>query len=105
VNNQKTSEVCTVDPSALGFTAADFEVTKQLAEFFRQLVPQNADQIFTMGGDDPQGFSGIPVRRVNSTGSRQTVSELTEVSRQTFADSLFAVPAGYQKQTFAPPGQ
>jgi hypothetical protein len=58
-----------------------------------------------MGGDDPQGFSGIPVRRVNSTGSRQTVSELTEVSRQTFADSLFAVPAGYQKQTFAPPGQ
>ena len=105
VNNQKTSEVCTVDPTALGFTAADFEVTKQLAEFFRQLVPQNANQIFTIGGNDPQGFSGVPVRRVTSLGPRQTVSELTEVSRQTFADSLFAVPTGYQKQTFNPPGQ
>ncbi|HVH26484.1 MAG TPA: hypothetical protein VM818_06990 [Vicinamibacterales bacterium] len=105
VNNQKTSEVCTVDPKALGFTAADFEVTKQLAEFFRQLMPQNAEQMFSIGANDPQGFSGVPVRRVYSIGPNQTVSELSEVSRQTFADSLFAVPTGYQKQTFSMPGQ
>ena len=31
---QKTSEVCTVDPKTLGFSAADFEVARELAAFF-----------------------------------------------------------------------
>jgi hypothetical protein len=53
---------------------------------------------------NPQGFSGVPVRRAYSSGGRQIVSELTDVSRQTFADSTFAVPAGFQKQAFAPGG-
>ena len=48
-NNQKTSELCTVDPKALGFGVADFQVTQQLAEFFKTLVPQNADQMFSLG--------------------------------------------------------
>jgi hypothetical protein len=99
-NNQKISELCTVDPKALGFTVADFQVTQQIAQFFQKLMPQNADQMFSLGGSDPQGFSGIPVRRTYSIAGRQTVSELTEISRQTFADSIFAVPAGFQKQAF-----
>jgi hypothetical protein len=103
-NGQKTSEVCTVDPKALGFAPADFEVTKQLAEFFRQLMPQNADQMFSLGADDPQGFSGIPVRRAYSLGPQERVSEVTDARRETFAASLFAVPAGFQKQTFGMPG-
>jgi len=104
-NNQKTSEICTVDPKTLGFSVADFEVTQQLSDFFQKLMPQNADQIFSLGKSDPQGFSGVPVRRIYSIGQRQTVSELTEVSRQTFADSIFAVPAGFQKQAFGMPGR
>jgi hypothetical protein len=105
-NDQKTAELCTVDPKALGFAPADFEVTRQLGEFFRQLMPQNADAMFSIGGaNDPQGFSGVPVRRVYSIGPRQTVSEVTDISRQTFDDSLFTVPAGFQRQAFAAPGQ
>jgi hypothetical protein len=104
-NNQKTSEVCTVDPKALGLVAADFEVTKQVAEFFSQLMPQNADQMFSVGANDSQGFSGVPVRRVYSIGSRQVVTELTQVTRQTFTDATFAVPEGFQRQAFGMPGR
>lgn len=99
-SGQKTSELCTVDPKTLGFTVADFQVTQQLAEFFQKLMPQNADQMFSLGKSDAQGFSGVPVRRTYSVLGRQSVSELTEVSRQTFADSIFTVPAGFQKQAF-----
>jgi hypothetical protein len=104
-NGQKTSELCTVDPKTLGFTVADFQVSQQLADFFKQLMPQNADQMFSLGSNDPAGFSGVPVRRTYSVLGRQSVSELTQVSRQTFPDSLFAVPAGFQKQAFGPGGR
>ena len=96
-NNQKVSEVCTVSPKALGFEGGDFDVTKQMVAFFQKLMPQNANQIFSIGGDEAQGFSGVPVRRILSFGPQQTVHELTEVSRQAIADSVFAVPAGFQK--------
>lgn len=95
--DQKTTELCTVEPTALGFTPADFAVTGELAQFFRALVPQNADQLFSIGNAETQGYSGVPVRRVSLTGTR-AVSEVTEVSRQTFPDALFALPEGYTKQ-------
>jgi len=97
-DGKKVSEVCTVDPKALGFSLADFDVTRQMATFFQKLMPQNADQMFRIGNLEEQGFSGVPVRRITSFGPQQTVVELSEVSRQTFADALFAVPEGFKKQ-------
>jgi hypothetical protein len=94
-NSKKTGEICTVEPSALGFTAADFEVTRQMVEFFSKIVPAAAQQIFSLGRAEEQGFSGVPVRNI----SGDTTSEITEASRQTFPDSAFAVPAGFQKQS------
>jgi hypothetical protein len=98
LDGQKASELCTVDPKALGFSVADFQVSQQLADFFRTLMPQSADQMFSLGKNDPAGFSGVPVRRSYSVLGRQTVSELTEVSRQNLPESIFAVPAGFAKQ-------
>jgi hypothetical protein len=98
-NNQKIAELCTVDPKALGFTAADFEVSRQLAEFFQKMMPQNAENMFRLGAPEQQGFSGLPVRRV-SLGQRQSVTEVTNATRQTFPDSVFELPAGFQKQAF-----
>jgi hypothetical protein len=97
-NNAKTGEVCTVSPSTLGFAATDFEVSRQLAEFMRGLIPQGADQLFQNGTSAQQGFNGVPVRRVSSIGGREVITELTSVSRQTFPDSLFAVPDGFTQQ-------
>jgi hypothetical protein len=97
---QKTAEVCTVDPKALGFAAADFEVTKQLMAFFKKLMPQMANQMFSIGTPEEQGFSGVPVRQMMTVGGRQVTTEISEVSRQTFADSVFQVPAGFQKTDF-----
>jgi Domain of unknown function (DUF4412) len=91
-NGQKTSEVCTVDPKVLGLAASDFEISRQLAEFFRKMMP-GAGQMFTIGTVADQGFSGVPVRRTYTTGGREVTSEITEVSRQSFPDSSYAVPA------------
>jgi hypothetical protein len=96
---QKVSEVCTVAPSALGFNSSDFEVTKQMAEFFSKLIPQGADSLFRIGADTPNGFSGVPVRTVTyRNGAPSGTTEITDVTRQSFPDSTFAVPAGYEKR-------
>ena len=103
LNDQKTSELCTVDPTALGLAEADFEVTRKVAEFLKRLVPRNADSIVSLGKAEEQGFSGVPVRRVMSVGRRQMTTEVTEVSRQTFPPSTWEVPAGFTKQTYGQP--
>ena len=96
-DGQKVSELCTVAPDALGLSTADIDLMRQLGQFFKQLLPQGIGMP-DVGRPEDQGFSGLPVRSVNSIGGREVTTELTDVSRQTFADSLFAVPAGFQKE-------
>ena len=96
-NGQKTGEVCTVPPASLGFTPADFEVSRQLAAFMRGLIPQGADQLLQVGRVEEQGFNGVPVRRVMTIAGRQLITELNDVSRQTFPDAVFALPEGFTK--------
>jgi hypothetical protein len=98
-NNAKTGEVCTVSPTALGFNASDFEVSRQLAAFMRGLIPQGADQVFQSGQVQEQGYDGVPVRRVTTIAGRQIVTEITSVVRQTFPESAFAIPDGFTKTT------
>lgn len=99
-NDQKTSEVCTVDPSVLGFVPADLEVTRKLAEFFKRMMPQNADSLFSLGKPEEEGFSGVPVRRVFSTAGRPFTTELVDVTRQTFTPSTWEVPAGFARKVY-----
>ena len=99
LNNQRTGELCTVSPQALGFTPADFEVSRRLAEFMRSILPQGADAMFQVGGADT-GFSGVPVRSVSTVFGRETITEMTDVTRQEVADALFTVPAGFTKEAF-----
>lgn len=96
-NNEKTSELCAVEPAALGLTPDDFAVTEQLQAFFSKLMPQRADSMFRFGRLEDQGFSGVPVRRV-SVGPQPSVSEITDVTRKPLDDAMFAVPAGFQKE-------
>ncbi len=97
--DKKVSELCTVSPSALGFTAADFEVTRQMADFFKSLVPpgMSNQEMFAIGDDATAGFSGVPVR-MSTAGASPVVNEIQAVTRQNVPDSAFAVPAGYKKQ-------
>jgi hypothetical protein len=99
-DTQKIAELCTVDPSVLGFVPADFEVSRKLAEFFKKLVPQNSDNLFAIGTPDEQGFSGVPIKRVFTVAGRPTTTEMTEVTRQNFPPSTFEVPAGFTKKPF-----
>jgi hypothetical protein len=96
-NNQKTVELCTVDPKTLGFGVADFEVSQQLAAFFGKLVPGGSQAMFQFGKVEDQGFGGVPVRR-QTFGARPTTSELQEVTHQSFPDAIFAVPSGFAKE-------
>jgi hypothetical protein len=94
-NDQKVTEVCTVDPQALGLTAADLAVSRQLTEFLRSLMPAEADDAFRLGTPEEQGYSGVPVRRTVG----RSVTEVLRVSRETFPDALFAVPPGFERQS------
>lgn len=108
MNGEKLSDVCTVDPSVLGFTDKDFEVSRQVVSFFQGMVPQMAAQVSVVGQVETQGFSGFPVRSTMVVAGSTITTELIEASRQTFADSLFTVPAGFTKQTlpaFGAPGR
>jgi hypothetical protein len=96
--DKKTGEVCTVDPKALGLTAADFAVSGQFVEFFKKVVPQMADQAFAIGTLEQQGFAGVPVKRIATVAGTQITTEITDVSKQTFPDAGYSAPAGYQKK-------
>ncbi len=99
-NGKKVSEVCTVEPKALGLTEADFDVTKQVASFFEKMLPQGVDQLVGIGKVETQGFAGIPIRRAAYDGDKVlSISEVTDVKRENFAASTYEVPAGFQKQT------
>jgi hypothetical protein len=97
-NTEKVSEICTVAPGVLGLSAADFAVTQQFAAFFKTLMPQAAGQMFGLGKPEEQGFSGIPIKSTFTIGGRTTTTEVADVSRQTFADAVFAAPAGFKKE-------
>jgi len=99
-NGKKVSEVCTVEPKALGLTEADFEVTKQVGSFFEKMLPQVVDQMVGVGRIETQGFAGIPIRRSAYDGDKVLwTSEVTDIKRENFPDSTYDVPAGFQKQT------
>jgi hypothetical protein len=98
-NNEKVTEVCTVDPKVLGLTPADFEVSKQVAAFFQKMVPIATDQIVGIGTIETQGFNGIPVRRSTyRQGKVVSTSEVVKVGRQNFPASSYEVPEGFTKQ-------
>jgi hypothetical protein len=98
-NGQKVSDLCTVQPSALGFSAGDFSVTQEMQAFFSKLMPQQADHVFALGRAD-QGYSGVPVRSTFYSGDTEMTMEVTDISRQNIPDSTFQVPDGYQKRAF-----
>ena len=96
---EKVVEVCAADPSALGLTAKDFEVTRKLAEFFKGMMPQAADQLSVLGTAEDQGFSGFPVKRTSFRGgTAESVSELTELKREALPAATFEVPSGFRKE-------
>jgi len=98
-DGQKTSDVCTVEAKTLGLSPSDFEISREVAAFFAKLMPASTAQAFNFGIGE-QGLSGVPVKSVTTVAGRQITTEMTEVSRQTFADAIFEVPAGYAKQPF-----
>jgi Domain of unknown function (DUF4412) len=102
VGQQKTDEVCTVDPKEFGLTPADFEPVHQLADFMKTLVPAAGSQLLFNGTADDQGFTGVPVRHISyQNGTAASTTEVTDVRHLTFPASTFEVPAGFSKEAFA----
>jgi hypothetical protein len=97
-NGQKVSDICTVDPGALGFAPADLAVLKQMSEFAKSLTSMVPGASNAVAGVAGEGMPGVPVRTVTTVGGNVTTSEITDVSRQTFAEASFQVPAGFTKQ-------
>ena len=98
-DDKKVSEVCTVDPRTLGFAMDDFQVTKELMEFFGKLVPGQSERMFEIGTGENGGFAGVPVRTVFLAGQQPFTNEITGFVRESFAPGTFDVPAGLQKES------
>jgi hypothetical protein len=97
-DGQKAGEVCSVNPTTLGFAQNDLEVMGQLAAFTSGMGPQIAGQVPAVSGVGQTGAPGFPVKTVVMIQGQTMTTEVIEASRQTFADSLFVVPAGFTKQ-------
>ena len=100
IGGQKLGEVCMVNPSALGFSTTDFNVMGQMGAFYSAMATFMPNQLPGVSGIDQRGSSDFPVRTVIMMGQGQPVmtTEVIEAGRRTFADALFAVPAGFKKQ-------
>ena len=76
---QKTVELCTVDPKEFGLTPADFDVARQLVDFLKAMAPGASDRLVLNVTVQDQGFAGIPIRRTSySNGAVESVSELVD---------------------------
>ena len=96
---QKIGEVCTVSLATLGFGATDFDVMRQMGSFYAATAPLMPGQLPGVSGIDQRGNADFPVKTVMMVPGGGTVTtEVVEAGRQTFPDSLFAVPAGFTKQ-------
>jgi hypothetical protein len=95
---QKIGETCSVSLATLGFGAADFDVMRQMGIFYSSMAPQMAGQLPGLNSLDPAGSSGFPVKTVVLGPGGPMTTEVIEAGRETFSDSLFAVPDGYTKQ-------
>ena len=102
MNGQKIGETCSVNLATLGFGATDFGVMGQMGAFYSAMAPQMAGQLPGPGGIDPGG-SDFPVKTIMMVPGGTVTTEVIEAGRQTFSDSLFAVPAGFTKQDLGAP--
>jgi len=98
MDGQKIGETCSVNLTTLGFGATDFDVMGQMGAFYSAMAPQMAGQLPGPSGIDPRGSSDFPVKTVLMVPGGTVTTEVIEAGRQTFSDSLFAVPAGFAKQ-------
>jgi hypothetical protein len=96
---EKVTELCAVQPGAIGLTDADFAPMKQLAEFMKAMVPDAAEQFAVNATVAEQGFAGVPIRRVSfRNGKPADTTELLEVRREAIPASAWEVPAGFTRQ-------
>ncbi|MBM3778590.1 MAG: hypothetical protein FJW23_10175 [Acidimicrobiia bacterium] len=96
---EKVAEVWAAEPGAAGLAEADFEVTKQLAEFVRSPAPQAADELVVNATPEVQGFSGIPGRRTSfRNGKPAETGDLVELRREAIPASSFEVRAGFTRE-------
>jgi hypothetical protein len=100
-DGQKVWEVCTVDFNQFGVQPSDMRIFQQMADMFKSLAPQGAEDMFKIGFDDQQSdqdFQGVPVERLSfRNGAPHEKFEITEVTRQDIDDALFEVPQGFRK--------
>ncbi len=95
---QKIGEVCSVNMATLGFGATDFDVMRQMGAFYSAMAPLMPAQLTGVSGIDQRDSSDFPVKTVMMVPGGTMTTEVVEAGRQTFPDSLFAVPAGFTKQ-------
>ena len=99
---KKVREVWLADPQSLGIDPADVAAFRSLGEKLGARQPPGHPSGFTWEAGAP---AGVPVRTVTYVkGQPSTTTELSAVSHENVAASLFEVPGDYTQTRIGAPG-
>ncbi len=99
---KKVREVWLADPQSLGIDPADVAAFRSLGEKLGARQPPGRPSGFTWEAGAPEG---VPVRTVTYVkGQPSTTTELSAVSHENVAASLFEVPGDYTQTRLGAPG-
>ncbi|MBU1882482.1 MAG: DUF4412 domain-containing protein [bacterium] len=104
-DGDKVIELWTVDPKDVKLDAKEFSALESLADFFKELAPDEGN-FFEIGstkmskGETGPDFYGIPVKSVYyDTDGESATTILRKAERQDLDNSLFEIPEGFEKES------
>ena len=104
---QKRSELCVADSSAIDLSAGEQQTMRALGNFGESMlnsIQSQAGDLFPEGMIDISSMQqltrGVPLRVVDFQGGGR--SEVERVSHDGIGDELLSVPAGYERQQIDP---
>jgi hypothetical protein len=101
-SGMKRWEVWAAGMSEVDLSMADFAAFERLAEMMKSMAPsgQGMDELFQIQASaDGPGYPGVPVRRVSyRDGEAETRYEMTQITRDPIASSMFELPEGLTRQ-------
>ncbi|MFH1862770.1 MAG: DUF4412 domain-containing protein, partial [bacterium] len=96
---KKKSEVWTTDWQQLDLKSSDFQVLKEMGEFFARLAPEATSFYPMEESSEKSVYSGVPVKTISySDDMASRTSELKELRTEEFNAALFELPAEYKKE-------
>ncbi len=97
---QLATKICAADWDDFDFSADDFQVFREMAQFIGKLAPGMADRIdFGSPEDAKERYPGFPVQQTSyADGKAVTKTTMQEYRRDDIPADVYAAPGGYKRE-------